>query len=79
MPLTMHQACVPPMTRTLRALSAMLDKAAAHAQARGLDQATLLDARLTPDMFPLVRQVQIACDFAKNTSGRLAGAVLVCA
>lgn len=74
MPLTMHQACVPPMTRTLRALSAMLDKAAAHAQARGVDQTALLDARLTPDMFPLARQVQIACDFAKGAATRLAGA-----
>jgi hypothetical protein len=58
---------------TLGALSKILDKAAAHCAAKKIDQAVLLQTRLTPDMFPFVKQVQIACDFAKNTVGRLTG------
>ena len=58
----------------LNGLSGVLDKAAAHVEAHGLDSEALLAARLYPDMFPLRRQVQIACDFAKGASGRLAGA-----
>jgi hypothetical protein len=59
--------------QTLGALSKILDKAAAHCAAKKIDQAVLLQTRLTPDMFPLVKQVQITCDFAKNTLGRLTG------
>jgi hypothetical protein len=58
---------------TLTALSKILDKAAAHCAAKKIDHAVLLQTRLTPDMFPFVKQVQIACDFAKNTLGRLTG------
>jgi uncharacterized protein len=58
---------------TLGALSKILDKAAAHCAAKKIDQAVLLQTRLTPDMFPFVKQVQITCDFAKNTLGRLTG------
>src|SRR5262249_42503560 len=47
--------------------------AAAHCAAKKIDEAVLLQTRLTPDMFPFVKQVQIACDFAKNTMGRLTG------
>lgn len=61
-------------TSTLRALNnldAMLDKALASAEARKFDPVVFLGARLAPDMFPLTRQVQIACDFCKGTMARL--------
>ena len=54
-------------------MSAVLDKAAAHAAAKKFDSAVLTQARLFPDMHPLVRQVQIACDTAKGAGARLAG------
>jgi hypothetical protein len=59
--------------KTLGNLSALLDKGQAHAAARKFEPAVLLNARLAPDMFPLSRQVQIACDLAKNGCARLAG------
>ena len=73
MPLTMHQAVFPPVLRTLKALDAILDKAAAHCAARKIDQAALLGYRLAPDMFDLKRQIQIASDQAKGMAARLAG------
>ncbi len=73
MTLSMHTASVPAFVRTLTALSAILDKAAAHAAARKIEPAVLLGLRLFPDMLAFTRQVQIACDFAKGTSARLAG------
>lgn len=73
MSLTLHDVSVPVFSRTLRALDAVLAKAEAHAEARKIDQAVFLQARLAPDMFPLTRQVQIAADFAKGASARLAG------
>jgi hypothetical protein len=54
-------------------LSAIIDKAAAYAEAKKLEPTTLLHARLFPDMFPLTRQVQITCDTAKGAAARLAG------
>ncbi len=69
----MYDASVSVFNRTLGALSAILDKAAAHAGARGFDVAVLLSDRLAPDMFTLTRQVQIACDTAKGAAARLAG------
>jgi hypothetical protein len=69
----MYQASAPAFTHTLTALSAILDKAAAHAAARKIDPQVFLVARLAPDMFALTKQVQVACDFAKNTMARLAG------
>jgi hypothetical protein len=57
----------------LNNLSAFLTKAEAHAAARKIDPSVLLQSRLFPDMFPLTKQVQIACDFAKGAAGRLAG------
>ena len=57
----------------LLALSDVLKKADEHAQGRKFEPATLLQARLFPDMLPLVRQVQIACDFARSVAARLAG------
>jgi uncharacterized protein len=73
MPFTMSQACLPVFTSGLNALSGVLDKAAAFAAARKFDPAVLLATRLAPDMFALGRQVQGACDNAKNGAARLAG------
>ncbi len=69
----MYTLSVEAFAPTLRALSKILDKAAEHAAQKKFDPAVLLGARLAPDMYPLARQVQIACDFAKNGAGRLAG------
>jgi hypothetical protein len=69
----MYQASAPVFDRSLGNLAAILTKAAAWAEARKIDPAVLLAARLAPDMFPLTRQIQIACDFAKGTCARLAG------
>jgi hypothetical protein len=73
MPITIYDASIPVLQRMLRNLSAILDKAAAHAVARKIDPAVLLSMRLFPDMFPLIRQVQTATDFAKAIASRLAG------
>jgi uncharacterized protein len=73
MPLSMFQASVPAFAQTLDALDGVLGKGQAHAVARKFDPAVLVAARLAPDMFPLSTQVQIACDFAKGASARLAG------
>ncbi len=73
MTLSMFEAAVPPLARSLTNLSGILAKAAAHAEARGIDPAVLLQARLYPDMFSLVRQVQIATDIARRGLARLAG------
>jgi hypothetical protein len=73
MTFSMYSASVPVFRQTLTALSAVLDKAEAHAVARKIEPAALLQARLFPDMFPLARQVQVATDFAKGTCARLAG------
>lgn len=69
----MYAMSTPVFVKTLTALSGVLDKAAAHAEARKFKPEVLLGARLYPDMFPLTRQVQIACDFAKGAAARLAG------
>ncbi len=69
----MYAMSVEAFTPTLRALAKILDKAAQHASAKKFDPAVLVNARLAPDMYPLSKQVQIACDFAKNTVGRLTG------
>ena len=73
MTISMYQASVPPFIRALSNLAAILEKGAAHAQARKIDEAVLLNSRLFPDMFPLSRQVQIATDTARTGAGRLAG------
>jgi hypothetical protein len=73
MSLTLHQASVPVFTKGLKGLATVLRKAGAHVQTKGFDPAALLQARLYPDMFPLVRQVQICTDFAKGSVARLAG------
>lgn len=60
-------------TKMLHNLSHLLDKAEAHAQAKKFEVDVLLNSRLAPDMFPLTRQVQIACDTAKLAASRLSG------
>src|SRR5262245_6561908 len=69
----MYRASVPVFKQMLRSLDAILDKAAAYAAARKIDPNALLHARLAPDMFHLIRQVQIASDQAKGIAARLAG------
>jgi len=73
MQLSMYQASAPVFIQGLTGLVTVLDKAAAHVEARKIDPAALLQARLYPDMFPFARQVQIATDFAKGAVARLAG------
>ena len=73
MSLSMHAVAVPSFLNTLGALSKILDKAAAHCEAKKIDRAALLTMRLAPDMFTFTKQVQLTCDFAKNTMGRLTG------
>lgn len=68
-----YQASIPVFAKTLSNLRSILAKAEAHAQERKIEPQALLQARLFPDMFPLVRQVQIACDSAKGAAARLAG------
>nr|WP_312987827.1 DUF1993 domain-containing protein [Comamonas koreensis] len=70
----LYTASIPVMQQMLRALSDVLKKAEDHAAQRNIDPHALLQARLFPDMFPLVRQVQIASDFSKGIASRLAGA-----
>jgi hypothetical protein len=69
----MSQASLPVFEISLNALSGVLDKAAAYVAAKKIDAAVLLNWRLAPDMFALARQVQVACDQAKNGAARLAG------
>ena len=73
MTITMYQASAPRFANALRNLSAILDKAQAHCEAKKIDPAVLCGMRLIADMFPLSRQVQIACDTAKGAVARLAG------
>ncbi len=74
MSLSMYQASVPAFLKMLGNLTAILDKGEAYAAERKLDETVLLNWRLAPDMYPLMRQIQIAADFAKGTTARLAGA-----
>jgi len=73
MTISMYQASVPLLIRMLTNLKGILEKGLAHAQAKKIDEAVFLNARLYPDMFALTRQVQIAADFARATGARLAG------
>lgn len=73
MSISMYQASVPVFQRQLGNLDLILDKAAASAAARKIDPSVFLSARLSPDMFTLTRQVQIATDHAKGAPARLAG------
>ena len=73
MSLSMYHASLPVLQRMLGTLSAILHKAEAYAAARKIEPSVLLNARLAPDMLPLVSQVQIATDTAKGCAARLAG------
>ena len=74
MTVSMYKISVPIFVQFLTALGAVLDKAAAHCEAKKIDPQALLGARLFPDMFPLVRQVRASTDHAVNATARLAGA-----
>ena len=69
----MYQASAPRFANMLKNLSTLLDKAQAHCEAKKIDPAALTAFRLYPDMYPLTRQVQIACDTAKGAMARLCG------
>ena len=73
MSISIHQASAPVFIQGLKGLKGVLTKAATHVETKGWDPEALLKARLYPDMFPLIRQVQIATDFAKGCCARLAG------
>ena len=73
MSVSLYDVSIPTLTLGLTNLSALLDKAAAHAEAKKIDPKVLADLRIIADMFPLKRQVQIACDTAKGAAARLAG------
>ena len=68
-----YTASLPVFKQMLGGLKTVLSKAEAHATEKKIDPNALLQARLYPDMFPLLRQVQVASDFAKSVSARLAG------
>jgi hypothetical protein len=74
MTISMYNASVPTFVRALNNLAFILEKAGQHAEAKKIDPAALVNARLFPDMFPLVKQVQIASDAAKGGAARLAEA-----
>ena len=74
MKISMYQASMPTIIRALNNLSAVLEKAAAHAETKKIDPSVLVGSRLYPDMFPLSKQVQLASDIAKAGAARLAGA-----
>jgi uncharacterized protein len=69
----LYQASIPVHVRQLNGLAAILDKAIGHCKDHKIDPAALLQARLYPDMFPLLRQVQVACNHAERGATRLAG------
>lgn len=73
MSLSMYQATIPVLVRGLNNLTAILDKAQAHAIAQNIDPDVFINGRLAPDMYPLPNQIQIATDMAKGCAARLAG------
>lgn len=72
MTFSVYELSIPSLVRGLTNLSAILDKAAAYAEAKKFDSAVFLQERLAPDMLPFVKQVQIVCDTAKGAAARLA-------
>ena len=69
----LYTGSVPVFQQILTAQAAILARAAAHAEAHKIEPDAFLQSRLFPDMWPLIKQVRISCDFAKGTSARLAG------
>ena len=76
MTISMYQASVPRFVNILGNLSGILDKAQAHVDAKKLDETVLTGFRMYPDMFPMRRQVQIACDTVEGVVARLAGVAI---
>jgi uncharacterized protein len=74
MKISVQASTIDIFTHALGNLSAILEKGVAHATAKKFDSNVLVTSRLAPDMLPLLKQVQIACDLAKNSAARLAGA-----
>ncbi|MEO6984351.1 MAG: DUF1993 domain-containing protein [Paralcaligenes sp.] len=74
MSISLYATSVPLCKQMLTSLSAILKKAEAHASTKNIEPDALLQARLYPDMFPLIRQVQIASEFSRGICARLAGA-----
>jgi hypothetical protein len=72
MTISMYQASVPTITHALANLASVLEKGAAHAEARKIEPGVLVESRLFPDMFALAKQVQIASDISKGGMARLA-------
>lgn len=73
MTISLYAASVPVFKQMLGSLDALISKAETHAADRKIEPDALLQARLFPDMFALTRQVQVACDFSRGVSARLAG------
>ena len=73
MSISMYDVSIPVFTLSLTNLSAILDKAASHGEAKKVDPKVIPQARLIVDMLPLSAQIQIACDTAKGAAARLAG------
>ncbi len=71
--LSMYDATITPLRRALSSLSHILNKGEAYADAKGIEHTVLLNARLFPDMYPIIRQVYIATDMSKGAAARLAG------
>ena len=71
--LSMFDATISPLTRSLKNLSHILQKGEEHADTKKIEHSVILNARLFPDMYPLTRQVQIATDMSKGAAARLAG------
>jgi hypothetical protein len=69
--MSFYDGTVPVFTQILGSLTGALTKAEAHCKAKNIQPDVLLNARLYPDMFPLTRQIQIACDFATKSCARL--------
>jgi uncharacterized protein len=71
--LSMYDATISPLKRALNTLTHILKKGEEYADAKKIEHAVLLNARLFPDMYPIIRQVQIATDMSKGAAARLAG------
>lgn len=69
---SMYTASIPVFKQFLNSLHALLEQAKTHCQDKKIEPDTLLMVRLFPDMFPLHKQIQVACDFAKSVCARLA-------
>jgi hypothetical protein len=74
MAFNIYEASVPSLVFMLENLSHVLKKGEAHAAEKGIPPQELLEARLAPDMYPLIKQVQVATDMSKGCGGRLSGA-----